>query len=207
MSMFDTGLPGVSFQPGQGGTAQQNGNGNGAPNAGNSVQEAIKILSLRLPKVVGAQGVAPQRLLESMGSGGNPQIDSVLTRVWQKIFPNAVPTSPIDFSYMGGSDPGASSTPSYSQPQYQTEQRTPWRPPQGFDPRVIVGGPLAPRWPNQAGVDGGGGFPPASIIEPAPRLDTSQFETPSPQPQPPQRSSAPSAPPPGDVMAWSPYEI
>lgn len=51
--------PGISFQPG----TQQ-----GA--ASNPVQEAVQLLSLRLPTVVGARGIAPQALLNGQGSAG-----------------------------------------------------------------------------------------------------------------------------------------
>ena len=50
---------GVSFVPGAQDPAQQQQNGTrgGAPR--NPVQEAIQILSLRLPKVFGARALAP----------------------------------------------------------------------------------------------------------------------------------------------------
>jgi hypothetical protein len=34
------------------------------------IQEAIRVLSLRMPRVVGAGGISPQPLLNSMGAGG-----------------------------------------------------------------------------------------------------------------------------------------
>ena len=60
---------GVSFLPGQG------QNGPEARQGGqrqNQVQEAIKILSLRLPKVFGAQSLAPGQLLTAPGGMGQP---------------------------------------------------------------------------------------------------------------------------------------
>lgn len=54
---------GLSFQP------QADANGNGA-SATPPVQQAVKLLSLRLPSVVGARAIAPQALLESPGSAG-----------------------------------------------------------------------------------------------------------------------------------------
>jgi hypothetical protein len=59
---------GLSFQPG---TDQGNGQGNGQqdPNA-SPIQSAVKLLSLRLPSVVGAQAISPQALLQSPGSAG-----------------------------------------------------------------------------------------------------------------------------------------
>ncbi|HYE87699.1 MAG TPA: hypothetical protein VEA16_15155, partial [Vicinamibacterales bacterium] len=52
---------GLSFQPGSDNGQQQSGYR--AP-----VQQAIKLLSLRLPSVVGARAIAPQALLEGGGS-------------------------------------------------------------------------------------------------------------------------------------------
>lgn len=62
---------GVSFLPGT--EAQQHGNGAGAsrsPNRG--VQEAVQILSLRLPKVYGTRPIAPAPLLTGPGGMGQP---------------------------------------------------------------------------------------------------------------------------------------
>jgi hypothetical protein len=53
---------GIGFQPGQ----DQNGQGSGpAP-----LESVVKLLSLRLPSVVGAQGIAPQGLLNAPGMAG-----------------------------------------------------------------------------------------------------------------------------------------
>lgn len=61
---------GLSFSPlGQGGPT--NPNNPGTPSGGgNPVQDAIKVLSLRIPKVVGAGAPSPQVLLG--GAGGGP---------------------------------------------------------------------------------------------------------------------------------------
>lgn len=63
---------GISFVPGaQDDPTRVNGNGRpGAPK--NPVQEAIQVLSLRLPKVYGAQALAPAPLLTSPGGMGQP---------------------------------------------------------------------------------------------------------------------------------------
>jgi hypothetical protein len=65
---------GVSFLPGS--QDPQNGNGEGmAGRSGptrNPVQEAVKILSLRLPKFYGSQSLAPAPLLSSPGGMGQP---------------------------------------------------------------------------------------------------------------------------------------
>jgi len=85
-------IGGVSFQPGTNGEhGQQNGQGNGARPSAGGVQEAIKILSLRLPKVVGAQAAVPMPLLTSQGSGGNPMVDSIVSQVMSRV-PGAQPS-------------------------------------------------------------------------------------------------------------------
>lgn len=60
---------GLSFSPlGQGGPT--NPNNPGTPSgSGNPVQDAIKVLSLRIPKVVGAGAPSPQVLLGGAGGG------------------------------------------------------------------------------------------------------------------------------------------
>ena len=57
-------MPGADAQNGQGRT----GSGPGAPR--NPVQEAIQVLSLRMPKVFGARAIAPAPLLTSPGGMG-----------------------------------------------------------------------------------------------------------------------------------------
>ncbi len=99
--------PGVSFQPG---SPDQTQNGGPKTNPSGSVQEAIKVLSLRLPKVVGAQALAPQALLGSAGSGGNPRVDSVVTGILRKMFPTE------SFDEPGG-DPNAGAIPVLGQEQ------------------------------------------------------------------------------------------
>lgn len=56
---------GTSFQPGQ---AQQNG----LKSPDQARQEAVRVLSLRLPKVMGGSPLAPAPLLTSLGSAGGP---------------------------------------------------------------------------------------------------------------------------------------
>lgn len=55
---YNTGL-GVSFQPGADQGQQRT-----------PVQRAVQLLSLRLPTVIGAQGISPQALLQSQGGVG-----------------------------------------------------------------------------------------------------------------------------------------
>lgn len=147
--MYSNGI-GVNFQPGAAGGSGQRRDGNQA-----GVQEAIKILSLRLPKVVGAQGIAPQALLSSPGGGGDPRVDSIVNQVWSKFFPtgaqDSTPQATKSFgtapSHSGGSEQGAYSGPTfgaYTQPSFRPRHEpTPYVGPWSSTPRVIAnGGPI-----------------------------------------------------------------
>lgn len=171
---------GVNFQPG----AQDYGNGQTSrgpsrPSSGSGVQEAIKILSLRLPKVVGAQAAVPMPLLTSQGSGGNSRVDSIVQQVMSRL-PGGPPQSPQP-QHAG---------PSFGEiagPLYQTP---PWQPPAGGGifpmPNVVIG-----PGPGQTGTDadlsgggpppmgGGNGTPPGSIA-PAPPMAPPSPTGPSP---------------------------
>ena len=104
---------GVNFQPGGGSGGEQ------PKPQSNGVQEAIKVLSLRLPKVVGAQGISPQGLLESPGSGGNPRVDSVVNSILSKMFPTGQPQqAPQSFGMANAPDFSGFTQPAY-QPQKQ----------------------------------------------------------------------------------------
>ena len=95
---------GVNFQPGLSDASNQ-GKPQGGTNTGAGVQEAIKVLSLRLPRVVGAQAVSPQALLNSQGGGGS-RVDSVVNQVLAKYFPTAGTPSPAqNFGSMPTFDP------------------------------------------------------------------------------------------------------
>lgn len=142
---------GVSFQPGSSRTPAYSQKGNG-------VQEAIQMLSLRLPKMVGARAVAPQALLTSPGSGDNPRVDSVVNQVLARMFPTG-PTATHDAvsfdtapTYSETAQPDQPSvniqTPSFSgavtypavQPQRgptKIDGFDPWR----LIPQIIVGLP------------------------------------------------------------------
>ena len=136
---------GKSFQPGEDNKAVQAGEARGS-----GVQEAIKVLSLRLPKVVGAQGMTPMPLLQSQGSGGNPRVDSIVQSVLSKIFPTgqAAPQAPVmGQSFAPESSPmpaGPSFTgdvqPSYRQPTREEQQ--PYQPIPIPSPRVVVDNPF-----------------------------------------------------------------
>ena len=62
---------GVSFIPGQG---QDSGDGQGGPGGPqvSPTQQAIRLLSLRLPRFSGPNGFAPSSLLNGPGAAGNP---------------------------------------------------------------------------------------------------------------------------------------
>src|SRR3990167_2210912 len=80
---------GTNFQPQplnpSGGALQKK------PSADAWVQEAIKVLSLRLPKVVGAQSMAPGALLNAQGARGDSRIDAIVNRVLQQYLPTEKP--------------------------------------------------------------------------------------------------------------------
>lgn len=102
-------IGGVNFQPGQ-----MNGGGQQVrPKAGGDVQEAIKILSLRLPKQVGPNAVAPSALLNAQGSGGNPRVDSVVNTVLSRMMPTGQPAAP---PVLGGPSAGENGTMPPSSP-------------------------------------------------------------------------------------------
>ena len=143
-------ISGVNFQPGGG----QQGDPAEARRQGRSgVQEAIRILSLRLPKVVGAQAAVPQALLTGTGSGGS-RVDSVVSQVLSRVLPTGqpqqtptatMPGGPSQPSFSGdaGSPTSAPAMPSWpwtSQPTVQPQQ--PWTPPAGLRPRVAIKSPF-----------------------------------------------------------------
>lgn len=206
---------GVSFQPGA--SDDRNKINPNAPNGTQEgVQEAIKVLSLRVPRVVGAYGITSKGLMESPGSNGaGSRVDGVVNSVLSRMFPTGQPQQSAQSFGMAPSYDAPANAPDfsggYASPAYAPQRaNTP-----SFDysnfitnpdgtPRVIFGGPpggsLPPRWPNQAGVDGGAGFPPAMIGELPGSFDFNQrpatmAPTPWTQPQP--------SPAPSDQMEWS----
>ena len=62
---------GVSFIPGQGQDNGQEQGGPGGPQV-SPTQQAIRLLSLRLPRFSGPNGFAPSSLLNGPGAAGNP---------------------------------------------------------------------------------------------------------------------------------------
>lgn len=185
---------GVNFQPGVSGT------GPNARTGDTGVQEAIKVLSLRLPKVVGAQGIAAAPLLTSQGSGGS-RVDSVVNSILGRMFPTgdaggempgtmpSFGTAP-DQPYSGGNAPtfsgiqggyGGPSTP---------EPVNPW----SKIPRIIAdGGPIGVGDFNTGigGGNGGGSGNPPGVYEELP----AGFAPPAPAPRPSQPTYQPYAMP------------
>jgi len=157
-------IGGVNFQPGQ-----QAGNAQLRPKASNSAQEAIKILSLRLPKQVGPNALAPAALLNAQGSGGNPRVDSVVSQVMGRMFPQGQPEQPpqpmvpsmpgANAPQFGGDSRPAGNTPlSSMMPTAQAPQQ-PTRAPritpiEGRAPGITFENPAPPNmnpseWPSQ----------------------------------------------------------
>lgn len=176
---------GVSFQPGQGyGNDPQNSNGSPAPSQG--VQEAIKVLSLRLPKVVGAQAMSPLMSAPAMGGG---RVESVVNSVLARMFPGSgMPQmgAPQNFGMAPSAGGDVPSAPSFNgglgpNPLMQMRREAPSVDTTDFlKPRVVAdlpptappeapftGGP--PRYPNAPTPDGGSGMPPA-MIAPLPKM-------------------------------------
>jgi len=60
---------GISFSPGQSDQQQQQGTG-GSPSGAPPLQQALQLLSLRLPRVLGANALAPSALLNASGASG-----------------------------------------------------------------------------------------------------------------------------------------
>lgn len=120
---------GASFQPGS--VPAQEEYERPRAIAGSPVQTAIRILSLRLPRVIGAPGaIAPAPLLQSPGSGGDPRIDSLLERAWRRVMPNGpslsqAPTVPV---LPAGGDDRVGRMPTDIPPaRYDAPLPSPWR--------------------------------------------------------------------------------
>lgn len=136
-------INGVNFQPG----SQDDRNSMmRKPGSNEGVQEAIKVLSLRLPKVVGASAISPQALLASQGSGGNPRVDSIVQSVLQKFMPTggAAPSAPMIPVEQPQAPQAPESAPNFGQQQggYQQPRQEPqnfWN--QGRTPQIIAGPP------------------------------------------------------------------
>jgi hypothetical protein len=83
---------GVNFQPGS--MEQERDQRLQTRGTSEGVQEAVKVLSLRLPKVLGAQALAPSALLNAPGGMGRPGIDSLVEKVLARFFPGGSGAAP-----------------------------------------------------------------------------------------------------------------
>lgn len=180
---------GVNFQPGASQYGEQNGNAR--PTGGSGVQEAIRVLSLRLPRVVGAQSAAPMPLLTSQGSGGNSRVDSVVNQVLSRYAPQMQPPMPMQPSMASADGPTFSGD---AQTMYQAH---PWARKEATSisygtPRVTVD---QPPWQQIGSLLGGiqqepespsytdSYTPPPSMLAPLPDVDVfgSWYNQPPPE--------------------------
>jgi len=79
-------LTGLSFAP----LKTDQANGNGQPTGPAPIQEAIRVLNLQIPKVVGARALAPGPLLTAPGAAGVPGaggLDALLRRLLAQLVP------------------------------------------------------------------------------------------------------------------------
>src|SRR5262245_8106566 len=126
----DTGSIGLSFTPTAQNQAQQQAFGSSNP-----VQDAVKILSLKVPTVVGAQSLAPAGLLNAPGAGGLPgglNLDDLL----KKLF--AAGGGPASLPPGFGGTPGITGAPS---PPSLMPRITPGTPPPSGAPPSRLPGP------------------------------------------------------------------
>lgn len=123
---------GLSFQPGT-------ENGNNGQSRVAPVQEAIRLLSLRLPTVVGARGISPQALLEGQGGaglGGGGSVEALIRQLLQQM---QMPPQ------LGSQDRERRRGAPVSGPPTQPGQSRPTPVPQGprpvpLPPRIVPGG-------------------------------------------------------------------
>lgn len=131
---------GVSFAPTQDNAAmgQRNGQLSGVP-------QAVQVLSLALPRVVGARPVAPQSLLTAQGGQGvDPAASAVLASLMKLLhgISNPQPGAP-------GSFPGGTAGPNQPGPM-PSPSPMPGTPPIGGQPSDPFGGGTMPNIPTPA---------------------------------------------------------
>ncbi len=178
---------GVSFLPG---SETPSRHPSGDATGGSDLAQAIKILSLRLPRVVGARAIASPRLLTSPGAAGIPGAN-----------PHAAVFEALLKSIAGGggmSSPGMPGPSTPSEPWTPGPDRgAPWTP--GPTPPTIP-----PPFPLPAPHITPGIVPPGGSFAPGP--DRANTPLPPPieiprQPEPPPGIWNPSPPEPDPVMA------
>lgn len=111
---------GLSFQP-QAANSTDEANGSGQHSA--PVQEAIRLISLRLPSVTGARGISPQAILAQGGGQGSALSQrlggDVATQLMSGFAPSSQKRDLLDMVFRLYAGGGTSSSPS-SQPERST---------------------------------------------------------------------------------------
>ena len=146
---------GVSFLPGS--QNQQNGTGmSGRPASQSPMQEAVKILSLRLPKFYGSQSLAPAPLLQAAGGMGQPAARGNVTAQALAGLAGLPPSMALPQMAAPVLPSGGGGTETTS--GWASRERD-------------INRPLAPATePNQSLFDGGTGFNPIPSQPPPPRF-------------------------------------
>lgn len=185
-------MPGVSFSPFN--APPQMGQGQQKPGGVSPVQDAIRMLSFRMPSTVGASAPAPQGLMGGQTAMGG-QLGNPLALNWLRALfgGQAMPGAPLP-GMGGGMPPGMGGMGGMS-------PRIPGLPQQGINEGNDTTGPTPPPgyggggWgggggglPINFGFDQGGGGGGGSVVPPGPRI------------QGPQAPSAPSQPPMGGMF-------
>lgn len=99
---------GFSFFPGQDDREQPLHSGSVPPS--DVVQEAIRVLALRLPRVIGGRPIAAAPLLESMGGAGAPHANSLVAALMRSLGVGTPPNLPRPD--VGATDAGIPRAPS-----------------------------------------------------------------------------------------------
>lgn len=126
-----------------------------APDPNANVQEAIRTLSLHIPKVVGAKAPTSAALLNGQGSQGigapgGMGLEQILALLFGQARPMAGPQSPgtADLGAMSFGNPQTSGAPSVPQPHVGFIN--PGEPAPGtFNPGAVNGGNAAPAAPSK----------------------------------------------------------
>lgn len=176
---------GYSWQPG---ATTPGGTGAGGPSGvkGASPQQAVKILSLRVPERPSATQIAPQALLTSKGSAaaGAQGLDTLVAALMQAFQPPVtsgapqVPGAPV--SRVPGRDgsPQPGIIPAPPQSPLPPVQEPPGLPAPGGGPRPIPPPRVIPRDGPLPNVEEPGGLPaPPQRPAPAPTADGPMIET------------------------------